>query len=483
MTSSTLKICCNPIRQRWVFAFMSFLAIVIAYGMRASLSIAITEIAKPIAQNDVSSDDLCPIDESAAKKNVSTSATYDWDEYTQGIILSSFYWGYVVTQLPGALLAEKWGAKHVTGFGILVTGVLTVGIPVAVQWGGSTALIIVRILMGLCEGVTFPALNIMLARWTPLSERSKTGSFVYAGAPLGTVFATTIAGLLLKHADWPVVFYFFGGCSVAWWLFWIGCCYDSPRQHPYISDEEAVYLYAELSEHVHERPPPVPWRHFIASMPMWALIAVTIGHEWGFYTVSMGLPKYMSSVLHFDVEDNGYLSSLPYVGMWLCSLIMSCAADKLIGSRVLSITATRKLGTSVAALGPGLFILGAAYTRCDRVAAVIMFTLMVTLLGSGIPSLKVNALDLSPNYAGTVMAVSNGAAACTGILTPYVVGVLTPQQTLSQWRNVFWIIFGLLIGTNAFYLIFGSGNVVEWNDPEYVSRAKSKEKKLDADNK
>jgi ACS family sodium-dependent inorganic phosphate cotransporter len=362
------------------------------------------------------------------------------------------------------------------GFGILSTAVLTLVIPIAVEWGGSTVLIILRVLMGFGEGVTLPALNVMLAQWTPPDERSKTGSFVYVGAPLGTVFATAVSGFILNNTRWPMVFYFFGGIGIFWYFIWIIVCYNTPREHPYITDQEAKYLDQQLSEHAHKNPPPVPWRHMLTSMPLWALILVQVGHDWGFYTIATDLPKYMSSVLHFSVEENGYLSSLPYAGMWLCCVLMSWVADWLITNKHMSITMVRKLGTTIASVFPGLFIVSASYAGCDRALGVVLFTLGVTLLGTGIPSLKVNALDLSPNYAGTVMAISNGAAACTGILTPYIVGILTPDQTLSQWRIVFWIIFGILIVTNVFYLIFASGDIATWNDPVLMKRNKEEKR-------
>ena len=48
---------------------------------------------------------------------------FDWDEKTQGIILSAFYYGYILTHIPGGLLAQRYGGKHTLGFGILSTAV------------------------------------------------------------------------------------------------------------------------------------------------------------------------------------------------------------------------------------------------------------------------------------------------------------------------------------------------------------------------
>lgn len=232
----------------------------------------------------------------------------------------------------------------------------------------------------------------------------------------------------------------------------------------------------ELSEHVHVNPPSVPWKAMLTSMPMWALIAVQIGHDWAFYTMSTDLPTYMANVLFFNISENGVLSSIPYLGMWFCCMITSWIADWLITNKYMTTTGVRKLGTTIASIGPSLFLLGASYARCDKTLVVVMFVTGVTFLGSGIPSLKVNALDLSPNYSGTVMAISNGFASCTGFLTAYLVGKITPRDAISEWRNVFWIIFGVLMSTNVFYLIFASGEVQPWNDVTLMKK-ETKEKK------
>lgn len=84
----------------------------------------------------------------------------------------------------------------------------------------------------------------------------------------------------------------------------------------------------------------------------------------------------------------------------------------------------------IASVGPGVAIIAASYAGCDRTAVVTLFTLATATMGTFYPGMKVNALDLSPNYAGTLMAVVNGIGALTGIVTPYLVGVLTPNVSV-----------------------------------------------------
>ncbi|XP_058791949.1 putative inorganic phosphate cotransporter isoform X2 [Phymastichus coffea] len=468
---ATWKSCCAYVPQRWVFAVMGFLALLNAYAMRVCLSITITEMTLP-REGSVAGEEICsqliPGNATGGGAAPARRGTYDWDEELQGIILSSFYWGYVLTHLPGGMLAERFGGKYSLGLGILSTALFTALTPVAVGWGGAGALVALRVLMGLGEGTTFPALNAMLAQWTPPEERSKIGSLVFAGAQLGTVFATTLSGIILHHSTvgWPAVFYVFGGLGGLWFVAWVALCYNNPREHPFISASEAAYLHERTSATTFGRAPPVPWRRILRSAPLWALIAAQVGHDWGFFTMVTDLPKYMSSVLHFSIKDNGLYSSLPYLCMWFCSCLASWLADLAIGRGWMTTTSVRKWGTSVASVGPGLFVIAASYAGCDQTAVVVLMTVGMTLMGTFYPGMKVNALDLSPNYSGTLMAITNGIGAFTGILTPYIVGVLTPHQTVGEWRLVFWIVLAVFLATNLLFVLYASGEVQPWNDPD-----------------
>lgn len=67
--------------------------------------------------------------------NVKDGTRYDWSQKLQGIILSSFYWGYITTQIPGGILSQRFGGKHVLTTGLVFTAICTLVTPVAVQYG------------------------------------------------------------------------------------------------------------------------------------------------------------------------------------------------------------------------------------------------------------------------------------------------------------------------------------------------------------
>lgn len=448
---------------------MGFFAVANAYSMRSCLSLAITEmVVVPKHKDHIVNDEYaCPGGDLIMRNHTNPDNEFDWDEKTQGLILSAFYWGYVITHIPGGLLAERFGGKQTLGLGILSTALLTLLTPLAARHGPNW-MITVRFLEGLGEGTTFPALNALLAQWVPPMERGKLGSLVFAGNQIGTVVSSALTGILLKYweGDWPDVFYLFGILGVIWYIVWCFLCYSDPASHPFITQEEREYLQETIGcVKRRENLAPTPWGKMALSLPLWSLVIGQIGHDWGLFTIQTDLPKYMKSVMHFSIAQNGFLSALPFLVMWFTAMGAGWLSDFLLIRKCLSVTAARKIFTTIASVGPGLGVIAASYAGCDKVAVATLFTVGMAFMGFFYPSLKVNALDLSPNYAGTLMAIVNGIGAISGIITPALIGYLTPNSTLLEWRLVFWISFSVIILTNIVYIIFGSGEVQPWNDP------------------
>lgn len=127
---------------------MAFSAVALAYMLRISLSYAITQmVSLPHANENgsiISNPDVCPPydDEILAIKNDqpfptigSATERYDWSQELQGLILSSFYWGYILTHVPGGLLSAKVGGKYTLLLGVLTATVFTLFTPIAVRNG------------------------------------------------------------------------------------------------------------------------------------------------------------------------------------------------------------------------------------------------------------------------------------------------------------------------------------------------------------
>lgn len=145
-------------------------------------------------------------------------------------------------------------------------------------------------------------------------------------------------------------------------------------------------------------------------------VIAQIGHGIGYFTVVTDLPKYMSDVLKYNIKENGFYSSLPYVAMWISTMIFSVISDWCINKNFIGITNSRKLYTTLAFSIPGAFLVAASFGGCNRTVAVTLFTVAMGFMGAYYSGMKVNALDLSPNFAGTLMGITNGIGALTGIV-------------------------------------------------------------------
>ncbi|KAI5652003.1 major facilitator superfamily domain-containing protein [Phthorimaea operculella] len=464
------------IPQRFILGLMGLFALAYSFAVRTSLSMTITQMVVQDFNETHIVGVTCPDPTtSIIAGTISSNASlisndrvhYDWSETTQGLLLSAFYYGYVITHLPGGLLAEKFGGKWTCGLSLLASSIANLLTPWSVSIGGAAGLFVSRVCYGLGEGPVTPSFVLLLARWAPPSERSLFGAMIFGGAQLGNIFGRIISGYIMADGgDWANVYYFFGGLGVLWFIFWCLLCYSTPNSHPFVSDEEREYLNKEVTASLHKKLDPVPFRALLCSKPLWVLNLASVAHFFGYFTLTTNLPKYLSDVLKFNVKETGLMSALPNIAMYVFSFIFAGICDFCITKGWHSITTGRKIYTTISSTVPGIFLVLASYSGCNRIEAVFLFIASMAFMSGFYSSVKINAMDIAPNYAGTCSAIVNGVAGIAGIVTPTVMGVLTPDQTVIQWRYAFWFVFAVLASTNVLYLIWGSGEQQWWDDVE-----------------
>lgn len=455
------------IKSRHILGILGFLGFANVYAMRVNLSVAIVAMVNettPIVPNSNNTFDHCPA------PNVTNSTTpsggeFDWDTRTQGIVLGSFFYGYVLTQVPGGRLAEMFGGKMVYGLGVLITAIFTMLSPIAARTN-FTLFIIVRILEGMGEGVTFPSMHAMLAKWIPPLEMSKFGAYVYAGTNFGTIISLPLSGWLCSlklWGGWPLSFYLFGALGVVWFVFWMLLVYDSPSTHPRIDRQEQAYILASVGPQDEDRRS-VPWGKMLTCLPLWAILVTQCGNSWAFYTLLTELPTYMAHILHFDIEANSVLSAIPYLTSWVAGIFFSILADWLLLKGYITQSLSYKVWNSVASVIPSLGLLGVAYVGCDKVAAQLLLAIPGAFGGAQYAGNQMNHIALSPKYAGTMYGITNAVSNICGFMAPYVTGLLiSGRETLGQWRMVFYLAAGINIGANLFYVAFSSAKEVPWS--------------------
>ncbi|RXN23420.1 sialin [Labeo rohita] len=387
--------CCS---SRYGLAFLSCYGFFVAYALRVNLSVAMVDMLKNSSSASNSSS-VCPHHKIPVPKHNHTARVYDWDSETQGWILGSFFYGYILTQIPGGYFARKYGAKWLFGIGILCTVIFTLLTPVAADLGAGY-LIAVRVLEGIGEGVSYPAMHAMWASWAPPLERSRLLTISYTGAQLGTVVALPLSGQICFYLDWTYVFY--------------------------------IFVVAHFS------------------------------YNWTFYTLLTLLPTYMNDILGFSIQQNGMLSALPYLGCWLLALLGGQLADLLREKYLFRTVIVRKAFTIVGMMGPAVFLVAAGYTGCNYVLAVAFLSISSSLGGISASGFNINHLDIAPSYAGILLGITNSFATIPGMVGPVIARSLTKSNTIPEWQIVFYISAAINIFGAIFFTIFGQGTVQPW---------------------
>lgn len=106
---------------------------------------------------------------------------FDWGESIRSVILSSFFWGYAVTQIPAGALSKRFGPKVILGWSFFVASILTVLTYPLALWGNWQLTTASRVIQGLAQGPIYPCSHVLLSKWAPIEERSRMSAIVYSG--------------------------------------------------------------------------------------------------------------------------------------------------------------------------------------------------------------------------------------------------------------------------------------------------------------
>jgi MFS family permease len=75
----------------------------------------------------------------------------DWNAQEKGLVLSSFFWGYMILQIPAGILAKRYGPSILLVITCVITSILTLLTPVVSIYGGWIAMVVIRVMIGLAQ--------------------------------------------------------------------------------------------------------------------------------------------------------------------------------------------------------------------------------------------------------------------------------------------------------------------------------------------
>jgi ACS family sodium-dependent inorganic phosphate cotransporter len=410
------------IPRRALVALLAFLSVFVCYIDRVNISVAIIPMAEDLG----------------------------WSPRTQGTVLSSFFVGYLMLQIVGGRLADRFGGKIVLGVGVLLWSLFTVLTPWAAL-AGFSILLAVRIAMGMGEALTFPSIYSIYGRWIPLEERSRAVGLANSGIPLGTIFALVATPYIAEHLGWEWAFYLFGAVGVLWFVAWQGLVTAEPSQHPRIRPEELALIEAGAPTLGAGARPPLT--AFLARPPIWAIIVAHFCNNWSLYVLLSWLPTFVNKGLGVDYSAVGWFAMLPHVAAFFFHNIAGTLADRMIRGGM-DVGRVRKLMQTIACggLATALLIVGEVESAWAAIAVMSVGTALGAFVSGGF---AVNHMDVAPKHAGTLMGLTNTAGTVPGVIGVFVSGLIL--EVTGSWALVFQVTAGITLFGLAFFLLFASG--------------------------
>ncbi len=408
--------------ERYTIVGLFFLSTALCYIDRVSISVAIIPLA----------------------------SQYHLDAVAQGVVLSAFFWGYLWPQLLGGWMADRFGGYRVLATGVAIWSLATILTPLAAALSFAT-LLGVRVMLGLGEGVNFPSIHSLAARWTLPKERTRVIALNFSGMYVGTVAALTATPAIIAYLGWPWVFYISGGIGAVWVAAWLSRSAAQPEESRYVGGDELALI--TTSRTAAPVAGPVPWGRILRESAVWAIVLAHFCSNFGFNILLLWLPTYLKHTFGMSLSRVGLYALVPWIATFATINTGGWISDWLI-VRGASVTFVRKLIQGVA-FSVGALPLLMIPTAHSPATAIALITLSASANGLSQSAYGVNHLDVGPSYAGLLMGLSNTIATLPGIVGVAIAGLIV--QVTHSFAGVFYMIAAVYTAGLAGYLTWGSG--------------------------
>ncbi|MCX2715657.1 MFS transporter [Mycolicibacterium sp. J2] len=360
------------------------------------------------------------------------------DAVTLGYIFSAFGWSYLVAQIPAGWLLDRYGSKKVYCGAILSWSVFTVCQGFVGNFSMGTAvglLFILRLLVGLAEGPSFPGNSRIVAAWFPAKERATSVAIFQSAQYFAAAAFSPLMGWLVVAAGWQHVFTIVGGIGVVLGLLWMVVIY-APRNHPRVSQAELDYIRegGALVDMDAGAAAPAQAKganqlHYVkALLKNRMMLGVYFGQyflntiTWFFLT---WFPVYLVQERHMSILKAGFVAALPAVCGFIGGILGGVLSDGLM-RHGWSQTKARKLPIVVGLL------MATSIIACNYVDAswLVVLLMAVSFFGKAFGAQGwVIVADTTPKeIAGLSGGVFNTFGSLAAITTPIVIGYLVKTQ-------------------------------------------------------
>ncbi|MFZ6875846.1 MFS transporter [Undibacterium sp. Di27W] len=390
---------------RWGILLILFIVTTINYADRASISIAGPELSKSLGLSSVQ----------------------------MGFIFSAFAWSYVLAQIPGGWLLDRYGSKGTYFFSIFLWSLFTMLMGLVGFLSGAAAIAVLfalRLLVGAAEAPSFPGNSRIASAWFPVSERGLAAAIFNSAQYFATVIFAPFMGWIVHQWGWPSVFYVMGSLGIMMSVVWKFKLHD-PQTHPRINAAELQYLkdggaLIDLeTAHQVKKTEQLDTASIIKQLlSNRMLLGVYIGQyciNTLTYFFLTWFPVYLVTERHMTILKAGFVAAIPAIAGFIGGVLGGLISDRMIKAGV-SLSRARKTPIVIGLL-MAMSMIFCNYISTD---VIVIATMSLAFFGKGIGALGWAVVsDTAPKEAGGLSgALFNTFGNVAGITTPIVIGYI-----------------------------------------------------------
>jgi MFS family permease len=347
-----------------------------------------------------------------------------------GYAVSAFFWTYVPLQFFVGWACDRWCVYRLLAAGIAVWAISTLAMGLV---GGLAALIILRILLGIGESITFPGASKVIARHVAPENRGMANSVISTGIALGPVVGTFVGGLMVASYGWRTMFVVFGLATLLWVVPWLLTARRLPTFAPA------------------GREPPVPIGQIARSTAVWAMGIGHFGSTYPLYFIITWVPLFLTKSRGFSIADMTYLATLGFIAQAVSSLAQGWVSDRLVraGRNEAAVRRTLLVCGNVVMAG---VVVGLMFARTPLELGLCLVVFGAAVATGGVNLYAIAQMFAGPRASGSFIGIQNGVGNVSGIIMPIITGMIVDWT--GAYDNAF-ILTAVVCVLSAFWWVFG----------------------------
>jgi MFS family permease len=352
-----------------------------------------------------------------------------------GQVIGSFGVTYAIFQILGGWLGDRWGARRTLFICGLVWASATA---LTGMVGGLMSLFMVRLLLGIGEGATFPVATRAMQSWVPAERRGFAQGFTHAFSRVGNSLTPPLMVALMGVVAWRGAFVALGVGSLLWVLAWVWYYRDVPSEHAGITPDDLAKL-PNRGQGATKKRIQVPWARLIRRMAPITIVYFCYG--WTLWMYLNWLPQYFENVYKLDIKKAAIFSSAVFFAGVGGDYLGGVISDRIL-EKTHDLKKARRDFVVASFLASFLFMLVVFVTQ-DLTAIVISMAAAFFCAELTIGPMWSIPMDIAPKYSGTASGLMNTGSAVAAALSPTAFGYIVDWT--GNWQLPFLLSLGLLL--------------------------------------